>query len=114
MDNRTTIMIVPINITSTSNISAVDINIMYNVSVLNVTNVEDGTLIDALGENVSVEINAQEGSATEIAMWYAGDWQTYQLDYPFNNFDVAKDQDYFVKCDGTRTWTPVQFEEIKK
>ena len=50
MNNRTTIMIMPIN---------------NNATVLNATNVENGTLIDALGENVSVGHNlSTRGVAT--------------------------------------------------
>ena len=65
MDNRITIMIAPINITSASNIGAMDINITYNATVLNATNVENGALIDALGENVSVAHNiSTSGIAT--------------------------------------------------
>ncbi|CAD6492866.1 MAG: Bacterial Ig-like domain protein [Candidatus Argoarchaeum ethanivorans] len=62
---------VPINITGASNIGAMDINITYNASVLNATNVENGTLIDALGGNAIVAHNISVNGIATINISHA-------------------------------------------
>jgi len=61
-----------------------------------------------LAEDVLVGIAAQGGACGEMDRWYAGNWQGHIKGLSFNNFAIAADQGYFVKCTQHSTYVPCQ------
>jgi hypothetical protein len=56
------------------------------------------TLLDA--------INAQGGACDQVARWSMGSWVTHLGGLPFNDFALAPDAGYFVRCAGNARFAP--------
>lgn len=59
-----------------------------------------------MAQSVLDGINAQGGNCTEIDRWRNGGWDAHLNGLPFNNFSIAPDQGYFVKCSQASTFVP--------
>ena len=51
-------------------------------------------------------IAAQDGTCSEVDRWLNGGWDAHIGGLPFNNFVVAPDRGYFVKCSQGTTFVP--------
>jgi hypothetical protein len=57
---------------------------------------------------VLVGIASQGGACGEMDRWYAGNWQGHIKGLSFNNFAIATDQGYFIKCTQRSSYLPCQ------
>ena len=57
------------------------------------------------------ELNALGGNCSEVDRWLDGGWDAHINGLPFNDFDLAPGQGYFVQCASAVTW-PVTGEPI--
>jgi hypothetical protein len=51
-----------------------------------------------------IDIANQSGNCSEIDSWVNGGWVAHSKGLPFNNFNLALGQAYFVRCATTSTW----------
>lgn len=59
-------------------------------------------------EQVLDGIEAQGGNCTEIDQWLNGGWLGRIHNLPFNDFPIATDQGYFLRCTVASAYLPCQ------
>lgn len=51
-------------------------------------------------------VNAQGGTAVELAKWQDGAWVSYFAGYPGNDFDIVVGQAYLLRVENPSSWAP--------